>query len=556
MSRAFWSTGSIALVLICNLLAVWATNAQEPAGEPEAEPTAKPPSLAVEIADEPTGIDPATLIPAPLAQAVTVDLTAKSLRELFAWLQTELKLSVRVDQATLVANGVVMGEMVNDRSDNAPLYLLLNRLNQFNVGWYWQDDALRITSLEQAKNHSSSVYYNIGDLLDAGFEGENFRYEVMRLSGGGWEDHDGGMGSSVLLGDVLFVRNSDEVQLQIAGLMAAIRHHGRRTLVLDPPSHHHLRQKLDEAIEVHFEETPLTVAIQQLGQLAKVDIRADVSLLNHANSRAKGPITLKLSSSKLKNVLNSILDGLSLTWTIRDNVIWICPQDAAGNEQLAAVFDVRDLCRDEDEASALLEAIENQSTFKWQERDGTGGVLCSPKPGVLIIRQRQLALDETLALLEAYRGALRASKPRSRKLPDPKELLTRHYRMPVEMADDLKLMLPRLVSPKSWRTEGQPDAVGTIDRVRSRPTWLSDAGAEGPAAKGSSPFKTTSVLQENAVLIIHNTRAVHEEIGELIHKIEIGDPTRLTDDSSKQQGGLGMGGQGGFGGGFFSMPSE
>jgi hypothetical protein len=180
---------------------------------------------------------------------------------------------------------------------------------------------------------------------------------------------------------------------------------------------------------------------------------------------------------------------------------------------------------------------------------------------VLIVRHRQLALDETLALLEAYRGALRASKPRPRKLPDPKELLTRHYRMPVEMADDLKQMLPRLVSPKSWKSEAQPDAVGTIDRVRSRTTWISDGVAQGPGAKGTLPIKTTSVLQENAVLVIHNTRAVHEEIGELIDKIETGDPTRLTDELSEQQGvfgGGGMGGQGGggFGGGFFSMPSE
>ena len=54
-----------------------------------------------------------------------------------------------------------------------------------------------------------------------------------------------------------------------------------------------------------------------------------------------------------------------------------------------------------------------------------------------------------------------------------------------------------------------------------------------------------------AVLIITQTREIHEEIAEVLRRIEKGDPM-----PGEEAEGMGMGGMGGgFGGGFFSVPS-
>ena len=56
------------------------------------------------------------------------------------------------------------------------------------------------------------------------------------------------------------------------------------------------------------------------------------------------------------------------------------------------------------------------------------------------------------------------------------------------------------------------------------------------------------LVTERAVLIIRQTRAAHDEIAEVIRRVESGDTM-----GSKDAMGMG-GGFGGFGGGFFSVP--
>src|SRR5690606_33086007 len=100
-----------------------------------------------------------------------------------------------------------------------------------------------------------------------------------------------------------------------------------------------------------------------------------------------------------------------------------------------AVYDVRDLCRDSRESKALHEAIENQAHPETWENIGGLGSISFPRPGVLVVFQTEQVHDAVLQLLENYRLALRASKPRVPK-SSPQEIVTRYYRMPTPMAND------------------------------------------------------------------------------------------------------------------------
>lgn len=512
-----------------SLVAISAAQAQE-----EAE--AKPPKLP-EIADEPKTVDPAELVPEPLRVQVTHDLSDSSLRELVEWLQAEQNLVVLMDASALADIGISPAEPISDRLNQTPLFLLLNRLRSMGLDWYFEEEILYLTSTERAEEKTSTLPYNVGDLLDAGYKLEDLA-ETVQLTAAPecWEDA-GGNGMLSMLGDVLFVRQTDRVHRQVQGLLTALRKHGRQTFVNDPVQHQTLRAKLDANISADFTDMPLETAIAQLGQQAGIDLRLDLPELRNARVREREPVTLKLKERKLETVLQAMVLDLGLTWILRDGVLWVTSKDQAEGFLKTAVYDVRDLCRDESEAYALLEAVMSQTApSSWDDNGGEGQIV-TVKPGTVAIRQREDVHREVLALLETYRTALRASKPRDRDAEDPDEVITVYYRMYEKMADDLRFRLPTLIRPESWKGPMRMEAPGEMTLVASAPDISHTAGEGGTS-------RAMAIGQ--AVLIIRQTRAAHDEIASAINRVQFGD--------MQEAEASGMGGGGGFGGGFFSVP--
>ena len=527
----------------------------------------KPPSLLIEIPDEPKSIDPATLVPPALAAKVTVGFEEKPIRDIAKWLQEKKQINVLIDYPALADDGLLTGEPITDLSDDAPLYLLLNRLENMNLAWYFEDETLFITTRAKAEEHLTTIPYNLGDLFDNGYKSQAILRTIRSTTGGRWEDDDGEGGATVLLGDVLFVRQTDAGHLQVAGLLAAIRGHGRQTFAVDPSQHDILRQKLNEPLSIEFDEIPLNQAINELVGQVQVDIRLDGGSLRDAGISERSPVSLKMTDRPLNSILRALLLKLQLTWVFRDGVLEITTQERADELHKTAVFDVRDLCRNQKESSGLMNAIHTQTRSKWVDVDGEGGAMISPKPGVLVVRNTERTLDETAKLLESYRTALRISKPRENAEADPKELITRYYRLQKDIANDLEKLLPELIQPEAWRSVTRPDANGTIRTVASK-SELVRVSSSDPAPKANASVPETVVIP-NSVLIIRQSREIHEAIARLISKVQYGDAVEthvggmgggwiggaMGGGGMGGMGGGGMGG-GGFGGGFFSVPSK
>ena len=531
----------------------------------------KPPSLLIEIPDEPKTIDPATLVPPALAANVTVSFDEKPLRDVAKWLHEKQKINVLIDYPALTDDGLLAGEPITDLSDDVPLYLLLNRLENMNLAWYFEDETLFITTRTKADEHLTTKPYNLGDLFDNGYKSQAILRTIQSTTGGRWEDDDGEGGATVLLGDVFFVRQTDAGHLQVAGLLAAIRKHGRQTFAVDPPQHDVLRQKQNEQLSIEFDEIPLNQAINELVRQVQADIRLDVSSLNDAGISERSPVSLKMTDRTLNSILRALLLKLQLTWVFRDGVLWITTEGKADELHKTVVFDVRDLCRNQKESSGLMSAIHTQTRSKWKEVDGEGGAMISPKPGVLVVRNTERTLDETAKLLESYRTALRISKPRENAEVDPKELITRYYRMQKDIANDLEKLLPELIQPETWRSATRPEANGTIRTVASK-SELIRVSTPDPVPKANAGVPET-VVMPNSVLIIRQSRVTHEAIAKLINKVQFGDAVEAQSGGTgggmmgSGMGGGGMGGMGGggmgggmggggFGGGFFSVPSK
>jgi hypothetical protein len=498
-----------------------------------------------QIADEPKTVDPATLMPPQLAAPATVDFTDSSLNAIVQWLQAEQQVGVLLDTKSLADAGILMSEPVSDRLNNDPLYLLLNRLRSLGLDWYLEDDLLHITTIKTAGERMSTEPYNVGDLFDAGYKSDDLIATIKAAVDGPWTGGGEDGRSIELLGDVLFVRQTSPMHREVAGLLAALRQHGRQTLTFDPPLHALLRQSLDQNVTVDFQDTPLSAAVRQLAESSGADIRLDTVSLRASRIRDREPVTLKLADRKLSTVLQALLADLRLTWILRDGVLWITTADQAQAFRKTAVFDVRDLCRDESESFALRAAIQNQTKGPWQ---GGGGTITFARPGTMVVRHTESALQSVLNLLENYRLALRASKPRQRTEADPNEVLTRYYRLQAGIADDLTKHLPQLVRPGTWKDDQHPEATGTILRLTSG-AELRDAEGNPVIAETGDPGPSgpRALVVNYAVLIIRQTRAAHDEIAKLIDKVEQGD--------MPEGGGGGFGG-GGFGGGLFSAPES
>ncbi len=285
----------------------------------QTNPDEEPPKIP-EISDEPKTVDPADLAPKPLAVLATVEFNNSSLRELVTWLE-EQQLVVLLDNKALADEGISLGEPVSGHLDNAPIYLLLNRLSSLNLAWYMHDDILHITSTAALQERQSTEPYTVGDLLDDGYAADSLSEVITyRIAPDSWEEN-GGYGVIQLLGDVLFVRQNDAQHREVRGLLAALRKHGRRTLTSDPPQHLALHEVLFSKVTVEFDDTPLETAIESLADQANADIRLDGPALRAIRIRDRESVSLQLSDRRLRTVLQVMLSDLELTWVLRDGVL-------------------------------------------------------------------------------------------------------------------------------------------------------------------------------------------------------------------------------------------
>ncbi|MFO1091948.1 MAG: hypothetical protein U0992_01355 [Planctomycetaceae bacterium] len=544
MSRRF--PLEIAAACLTILTAARLASAQAAPQAPADQPAATQSTLDIVISDEPRTIDPATLVPQRLAQPATVQFDNASLNEVVEWLRDDQKINSIADAKHLQDAGISLGEPITDALNNEPLYLLLNRLRVVGVTWSYRDDILRLMPANMQDQPLRTQPYPVGDLFDAGYQSDAVLDSIRTCTGSKWESEEGSGGEVQALGDVLFIRQTEQGHREIAGLLAALRKHGRRTFTYDEPQHFAIREKLNAPVSLDVQDAPLIDVLADIAQQAAVEIRTDAAAFREERVRDREPVSATLSAQPMHVVLQAVLTPLKLDWVLRDGILWATSADEASQTQKTAMFDVRDLCRDDSESEALKDAIVEYTAGPWSTGAGQHGRLEFARSGTMVVRQTEGQLDAILQLLEDYRTALRSSKRRARTEEKPDDIITRYYRLQSQIATELRQYLPALVEPGSWRNDQHPDANGTIFQLASVKEVLDSHGNQ-VVENAKEQGRNSAQVVEYAVLIIQQKRATHEKIAELIDKVENGESQGMG------MGGMGMGGgMGGFGGGYFS----
>jgi len=524
--------------LACWGLAPALAGARGPQDQAEDRPPEEPRQIP-EISDEPKFIDPIQFMPPQLAAIKSVDLRASSAAEMVEWLRRETGLTVLVRQRELENDGVHLADPYSDSLDEAPIYLLLDRLHWIGLGWYFERDVLYLTTQTDLQDRGVNVPYDLGDLLDAGYHAVEVAQLIEQtIEPMSWESNGGPSNRVDVVGDMLFVRTNDAIQRKVQSLLSILGQPARRTFVHMPAADMQLREALTKSLSIDYRDTPLEEVVRDLAEQSGADIRLDREALRNKRIRERQPIRLSIQDRSLETILNYMFGELDLAWMIRDGVLWITEHETAEDSRLTAVYDVRDLCADSRESAALANAIQSQMPYVW-ESDGGISVLAFGQPGTMVVWALGETHDRLLDLLEKYRQALRMSKLRApTEAVDPQKTL--YYRLHANVADDLFQQLPRLVSPESWQTDQQPDAIGTI--------FVLESPAEIQQLKSGE--QNWQRIAERKILRVHQRQSIHDQIKELLQRVEAGDQAAKERTSPAVMGG----GMGGFGGGYFALP--
>ncbi|HUG17674.1 MAG TPA: hypothetical protein VMM56_01780, partial [Planctomycetaceae bacterium] len=148
------------------------------------------------------------------------------------------------------------------------------------------------------------------------------------------------------------------------------------------------------------------------------------------------------------------------------------------------------------------------------------GAILSPRPGVMIVREKEPILLEIKRILDDYRFVRQKSENQKRKDPAD-EILTRYYRIQTDVANDLEQGLPLIVAPGSWVSESNPDGPGQVllkvtspAVVQSLDKWYTGKKSETPETEETTSF---------SVLVIRHQRKVHKQIETIFERIKKGD---------------------------------
>ncbi len=161
------------------------------------------------IPDEPKAVDPSRFVFEPLRKKVSVSFDGTSIREVIEWIKKEIGVTVLVDESEFATKRILLSDPVNDQLTNQPAYLLLDRLNSIEVGWYVEEGILYLTSKSFADRHVMPTTINVGEFFDSGYSPE-ILIELLQNSvdSQSWSGTTGGPGTLVLLGDVLFMQQT------------------------------------------------------------------------------------------------------------------------------------------------------------------------------------------------------------------------------------------------------------------------------------------------------------------------------------------------------------
>ena len=111
----------------------------------------------------------------------------------------------------------------------------------------------------------------------------------------------------------------------------------------DSPRETRIREELKQPTEVRFQDIPLKDALDYLEDLHKIEIWVDTKELSDAGVSTDQTVNLEMNGVSLRSVLRLLLEPLTLTYVIEDEVMKVTTQEKAEDKMSTRVYPVADL---------------------------------------------------------------------------------------------------------------------------------------------------------------------------------------------------------------------
>ena len=182
---------------------------------------------------------------------------------------------------------------------------------------------------------------------------------------------------------------------------------------------------LARRISLDLGDATLPQAVRALHQILDVDLRIAPEVSLEEGRAAAGPFEIRLADVPAETILKLLAIQCGLTWTVRDDVLWLLPPEKEGNRLLVKVYDVRDLAgpltnpakTEErlDQLSGVIQAAIAEDT--WTDVGGAGSIssFASEEKALLTVTHSWQTHRQIESLLAGLRAARRADVGR----PDP-----------------------------------------------------------------------------------------------------------------------------------------
>jgi hypothetical protein len=191
-----------------------------------------------------------------------------------------------------------------------------------------------------------------------------------------------------------------------------------------------IEQRLFQHVDLNWKDTPLQQVIEDLHQMAQVNVVADMDALREGGVSLDMPMSLKVEDMSLKSALNILLHQARLTFVIKDEALQITTTERAKGKLRVLTYPVADLimpigggdhelapflCRKYPELAGkrtpgmtaeevLLRVITNTvEPDSWSEAGGKGTIQYFPLGHALVINQTQDVQERIADLLTALR---------------------------------------------------------------------------------------------------------------------------------------------------------
>jgi hypothetical protein len=475
-----------------------------------------------------------------LDKPVTINVADQPLNKVLEEIGKDYNIQVWIDQKALVDLALTPDTPVTKRLQGISLGSALRLiLRPLQLTFRVESGVLRIISQAEYDSRTVVRIYPVGDLVTpldgkdategADFDSLEFVIEPT-IAPTTWSNV-GGMGSMLPYGNNLVVAQTPDVHEQIEGLLVAlrtVRAAKRQNLVgpsIDPfesEAKTAIRQALNGPIDWSFDETPLIEVVKFVAEENGIEVELDETALADLAVTTDEPITFKFRGIPMKDALRLLLGPVSLTYMIRDEVLWITSHPEKESDLPVRVYPVGDLleCESADESDygvhgcdydALIDMITTTiAPATWNA--GGGYAIAKEFEGAraLVISQT----DEVHEQLEALLAQLRKSKENERptvKVP--------------ERADELVVRVYALWQhrPKKVPRQEMTGNFGGFGPDADPPPGVPAKHAATVIQKMVEPesWKTPGVILQDApnYLIIRQTQKVHRRIRDLLGQL-------------------------------------